>query len=205
MKKLIVFLCLILFSAELSAQFMRIVPMSKKKIAAVVDHTVTSYSESNADNYEILGDVNPSGEGQWGETFQSDGSTIDSCKFYLMKSGSPQGNARVRLYAMTGTLGSTGVPTDAALASSNNLDVSTLTGSYQLIKFTFATPYKTSNTTDYSLSLEENVMNSSSTNYVRVGDDESSATYAGNEFYGSSGSWYAFTAGSDFCFYIYGH
>jgi len=65
--------------------------------------------------------------------------TIDSAKFYLSKrTGSPTGNAVVKIYAITGTVGTDAKPTGGVSIVSNNFDVSTLAGtSAELVTFTF--------------------------------------------------------------------
>jgi hypothetical protein len=69
---------------------------------------------------------------------------ITSIELYLSKSGSPTGTSVVNLYASTGTIGSTAVPTGSSLANTNTLDVSTLTTDMQFIEFTFSPHYNAS-------------------------------------------------------------
>lgn len=73
-----------------------------------------------------------------GQSFTGDGNVLSSCKFYLQKvTGSPTGNATATIYAHTGTFGTDGIPTGAALATSGTFDVSTLTSTAELVTFTF--------------------------------------------------------------------
>ena len=85
---------------------------------------IDSYSESNQTSTLILHNGNITKDGQ---TFLGDGRTLDNCKFLFKKRISPAGNAVVKIYAHSGTFGIDGVPTGSALATSENLDVSTLT------------------------------------------------------------------------------
>ena len=55
---------------------------------------------------------------------------LTRARFRLKKVGSPTGNLTVNLYSITGSFGTTAVPTGAALATSSTLDVTTLTTSY---------------------------------------------------------------------------
>lgn len=54
------------------------------------------------------------------------------------KSNSPTGNAVAKIYALTGTYGTNAKPTGAALATSDNFDVSTLTGASAEFDCTFS-------------------------------------------------------------------
>lgn len=97
---------------------------------------VSSYSEANRNNEFSIGlTTNDAGS----QAFTADGGNLYSVKFYLTKSGSPTGNAVAKLYAQTGTSGSTSVPTGSALATSDNLDVSTIVafGNYNLFELLF--------------------------------------------------------------------
>jgi len=92
-----------------------------------------SYSESTQTDQEYIYDSN-SGSGQ---SFTGDGRTLDSCVFYMKKSGSGvTGNIICEIYAHTGTFGVDGEPTGAALATTT-VSIPTLSTSYGLIKFTF--------------------------------------------------------------------
>lgn len=126
--------------------------------------------------------------------------SIASVKWYIKKAlGSPTGNAITRLYGVTGTVGTDGKPTGAALASSNTVDVTTLTTSLQLIEFTFASPYAAS-AGDICLALEYTAGDAS--NYISMGFDGSSPTHAGNWFTGTPGSWTGQST-IDQIFYLY--
>jgi hypothetical protein len=62
---------------------------------------------------------------------------LDSATFYLKKVGTPTGNMTAQLYALTGSYGSTGTGTGSVLATSGNVDVSTLSTSFSSITFSF--------------------------------------------------------------------
>jgi hypothetical protein len=108
----------------------------------------------------------------------------------LKKVGSPTGNLTVSLYAITGSFGSTSTPTGAALATSVNLDVSTLTTSYLQKEIAFTTQYNMAASTNYFISFEYSGGDGS--NYVHV-EGDATGTHAGNVAT-YAGSWTAAAA-----------
>jgi hypothetical protein len=165
------------------------------------NQTIDSYPESNYSADDVF--VNVSFGKTRGQTFASNGEKITAVKFYLKKSGSPTGNAVVKIYAHTGVFGATGKPTGSALATSDNFDVSTLGTSYGLVTFTFsgANQYQTSTGIKYVAVMEY----SSPVNFVYIGSDNTSPSHGGNAVYYDDGTstWTAYTS-SDFIFYVIG-
>jgi hypothetical protein len=162
------------------------------------DHVVDSYPETNFDTAYSLYAGSIIGRGQ---SFTGDGSDITRARFYLRKNGSPTGNAVAKLYAHAGTFGTNSQPTGAALAVSDNFDVSTLSASMELVEFAFSTPYTLANGTYYVITIEYSGGDAS--NFPEVGHDTSSATHGGNRSYTSDGStWNANTG--DVVFYVFG-
>ena len=47
-----------------------------------------------------------------GQSFTGDGNYLSSVSFYLQRVGSPTGTATIKVYAHSGTYGSTGIPID---------------------------------------------------------------------------------------------
>ena len=132
-----------------------------------------------------------------GQTFTGQEVPLNYCKFWLLKTGTISGNAVAKLYAHTGTFGSTGVPTGEALATSDNFNVSSITTTASPITFTFSTPYTLVNGTKYCLVVEYS--GSDATNKLQIADDVSTSTHPGNNIsYG--GSWAA-NNGYDTIFY----
>lgn len=86
--------------------------------------------------------------------FLGEATKITSCKFKVQKSGAPTGSVYAKLYAITGTPGSTGKPTGSALATSDAVDVSTLTGAFQIFTFSGAEQYTMSAATYYEIAVE---------------------------------------------------
>lgn len=161
-------------------------------MATIVD----SYSESNQDaGYSTYF------KDGLAQSFAGDGGILNCVKWYLYKQNSPTGNAVANIYAMSGTYGSNdNIPTGSTLATSDNFDVSTLTGSYQLITFNFNGVNKITltNGTKYVLTIE---YPNNAINYIVAGFDNSTPVHGGNLSTLQSGTW---TAGSkDFVFYVY--
>ena len=155
-----------------------------------------SYSEANGDGgVDLDKDIDACGQ-----SFTGNGGPVDSCEFYLKKSGTPAGNMEARVYAHTGTFGSTGKPTGAALATSGTISANSLTTSYVLTEFTFGSPYTTTNGTKYVIQLMYG--DGTISNYVLVGRDASSPSHAGNLSFYAFLSWIA-TSSYDACFYVY--
>ena len=157
-----------------------------------------SYNESNQSATYQIYSGNFLGVGQ---AFTATAGVLSSCKFYIRKSGSPTGNAVAKLYATTGTFGTNARPTGAALATSANFDVSTLTTSYVVNTLTFsgANRVKLTNGTNYVITFEYSGGNS--TNRVELGADSTSPTHAGNGSSLFGASWSG--SSQDVCFYVY--
>lgn len=169
-----------------------------------------SYSETNQDSNERVGPENP-GDARYekyAQSFTPGAATLDSCKFTLLKIGTVTGNAVAKLYAHSGTFGTSSVPTGVALATSDNFDVSVVTGSYVLYTFNFsgANRVAMAAATKYCISIEFNNMGDAS-NFIAAGSDQSSMTHAGNMSRIVSGTWTVGSDGNidtDLCFYVYG-
>lgn len=116
---------------------------------------------------------------------------------HLKKTGSPTGSLVAKLYASDNA--SPQAPTGAALATSDSLDVSKLTTSYQEIEIGFATQYKLTASTNYFVALEYTAGDGS--NYVQV-EGKAAGTYANQNRAQKNGSWVG-DAGSDLWFKVY--
>ncbi len=158
---------------------------------------IDSYSESHQDwQYPLFG-----GSGNntaVGQSFTCGVlATLDSCKFYLKKANSPTGNAVAKLYSYDDEWH---LP-DSLLATSDTIDVSTFTTSFQLIEFTFSgsEQYEMQVSTDYFIVVEYSGGDSS--NNILIGLDNSSPSASGHSAFYSS-SW--LEGSSDAVFYVYG-
>lgn len=123
------------------------------------------------------------------QSFTGNGNKIISVKFNLKKFGSPTGNAVAKIYAHSGTFGSSSVPTGAALATSDNLDASTLGTNYAWATLTFsgANQFQTVNGTNYCISIE---FTGTGTDSITVHQDFNN-DFPGNRSDLTSGTWAA--------------
>lgn len=162
--------------------------------------TLMSYSESNYDWVQQVGVY------AWpyaGQAVNLAKCQITSIKLFLAKENSPTGNAVVSIIACAGTPGTDGLPTGSVLATSDPFDVSTLTGSGQLIEFTFSTPY---NHAGGNLAFFLSYNAGSSANKLAMGCDVSSPTDPGNACrYDTEAPGWQAEAGADTCYYILGY
>jgi hypothetical protein len=161
--------------------------------------TYASYSESNRDADSTLNSGGTVGAGQ---SFTGTGGVLSGIRLYLKKTGSPTGNAVVKVYAHSGTFGTSSVPTGSAIATSDNLDVSSLTTTQRLVPFNFSGTQNMTltNGTNYVLTLEYSGGNGS--NNIQVGYDGSSPGHGGNYSTYNGTTWTADNA-KDACFYVF--
>lgn len=160
---------------------------------------IDSYSESNVDGWYNIHSADNQAVGQ---AFNAGASAkLGSCKFYLKKTGSPS-NVTAKLYAVTGTYGSTAKPTGAALATSDVRAGTGLTTGGQLEEFVFSGANQVDLTlnTKYVITCEHSLGNAS--NYISIGTDGSSTSHGGNISYYAPSSWTAYS-GADASFYVY--
>lgn len=137
-----------------------------------------------------------------GESFVGNGAALANVVFTLSKSGSPTGNLTAKVYAHSGTYGTSSVPTGTALAASAILDVSTLTTTPTATTIFFSLQNQNitlTNSTNYVVTLEYSAGNAS--NYVNVGIDNSSPTWGGNFSTYNGTSWTA-VSGTDAIFKV---
>jgi len=159
---------------------------------------IDSYSESNFSGPGYLYDEYIKA----GQSFTGDGGVLDSAIFYLLIAGSPTGYAYAKIYAHTGTFGTSSLPTGNALAVSDGVDVSGISNvAYELTTFNFkgANKITLTNGTKYVVTLEYE--NGDASNYLMYGQDGTSPTHAGNKCY-YDGSWHSLSS-YDLCFYVY--
>jgi len=140
---------------------------------------------------------------QVGQTFRGNGGKISSCKFYLAKAGLPTGNVYAKLYAHTGTFGTSGMPTGAALATSDAYDVATI-GALALVTFTFsgANQVKLTSGTPYCIAFSIDGIGDLD-NRVDMELDNTAPTHEGNRFRTHDSSNWTSTVTDDIIFYVY--
>jgi len=113
--------------------------------------------------------------------------------------GAPSGagNVVAKLYAHSGTFGTSSVPTGGALATSDNVSISSISSAYQTVEFRFSTPFEMVASTNYTISVE---YTGDVSNYLHVRGLASSGTHAGNRSQ-NTGAWAA-TATDDLNFSV---
>ncbi len=99
----------------------------------MAEFLVDSYSETNGDNSGLF----PYNATSLGQSFTvSKRGKLASCKFYLSKAGNPTGTLNAKLYAHSGTYGTSSITTGSSLATSDNINASSI-GTAALVTFTF--------------------------------------------------------------------
>ncbi|MES2224181.1 MAG: hypothetical protein V4469_04590 [Patescibacteria group bacterium] len=166
--------------------------------------TVDSYNESNINGSTP---VRATGSTEYGEVFQSTISgKITSAKFFVRRQASPTGNVYAKLFASTGTYGSTAVPTGPALGTSDPIDITTISTSQGPVEFTFSGLNQFTMVSGVNYAIGINFNGGDGTNYLLAYYDDSSPTYAGNAWRDTVPDRTSSTpfASIDFAFYVYG-
>lgn len=132
-----------------------------------------------------------------GQSLTGDGRVATSASFYLTKVGSPTGTGVMKLYAHSGTYGTSSVPTGSPLATSETKDLSTISSSGEWVNLKFTSPYATVNGTRYFLAWESTY---DASNYISVGAQFSNV-HSGNRAALFGGTWNADSI--DVAFYLY--
>ena len=168
-----------------------------------------SYPTTNADGEISINCVTATGVATYscqGVSFTTPSydATLDRLQFYLKNHGSPTGHLQAKLYAHTGTYGTSSLPTGTALAESEIRDISTIPTSSTIVNFKFTGANKVALTpnTHYCIAVHaiDGVLNS--TNYVVVWRDTSGPTHSGNSMAINNTGWVA--SAWDRIFYVYG-
>ena len=120
-----------------------------------------------------------------GQSFTGQQGFLSKATFNLRKFGSPTGNIVARLYAHSGTFGSSSVPTGSPLATSDPVLASSLTTSFADVEFGFNEYYVMTADTKYVIVVEYN--DGDVSNHVRF-QGSSSSVHPGN-FSLYDGSW----------------
>jgi hypothetical protein len=141
----------------------------------------------------------------YAQSYSSGGGILDSVVWKLKKEGSPTGNATAKIYAHTETYGTTGKPTGSALATSDTLDVSTLTTSLVEKTFTFSGANRINLATAVSsyplVCIVISYSGSTSGNNIKVAAMTTGESHGGIESYLVGSTWT--TEGADLLFKVY--
>ena len=171
--------------------------------AAMMDATTgyTSVYEGvldwNYSNGTLYQNLTPGAEDAHGQSFTGDGNSIGSIKVYLAYSGSPTGRIYVRIFAHSGTYGTSGIPTGNPLAEAS-MDIADINSS-DWNRFFFDKPFKTTNGTYYVFTIEPEYIFADSSNRIQT-KGTSTSTHSGNHCTYDGATWTA-ESGNDleFC------
>lgn len=169
---------------------------------------VASYSFANGDS----GFITYGNFGQ-GQTFQFSGTDaylLDSVQVQLNHFSTVSGNVTAYLYAISGTYGSTAIPTGSALGTSGSIAASSITESFPSFSSTYTFTFSGANrymmlpNTAYVFVIRFNGGDSS--HIVAVNGDNSSSSYGGNLAYEdpNNGGVWTQSANADLVFNVNG-
>ncbi|PJC30045.1 hypothetical protein CO052_00090, partial [Candidatus Saccharibacteria bacterium CG_4_9_14_0_2_um_filter_41_9] len=141
---------------------------------------------------------------QIGQTFNANiGGTISSSAFRIGKNGAPTGTVVSKLYAHTGTFGTTGVPTGAALATSATVNVSSFNDG-DIVSFSYAaSPYTLVSGTKYAIVIEYTEAGSTQTTGISNYVDDTPAHDGTTVIWNNKAASWGATASYDTIFYVY--
>lgn len=174
MKYLVAFLIIILSTVCYSASIMTVGGGS-------LTYTTDSYWDAGTGSMDVYATYS-----MYSQSFTSGGGILDSVQWKLMKSGSPTGNATARIYAHSGSYGTTSKPTGSVLAESGTLDVSTLDGTLTWKTFTFTGANRIVLSAGYYCVIIYYAGGNSS-NKIKVGYDNGAGGHSGVEAYFDTG------------------
>lgn len=137
-----------------------------------------------------------------GQSFLGEGSTLGSVVFNARKLNSPTGTAYAKIYAHSGTFGTSSVPTGVALAVSDGVDVSDISASFDVLtphfRFSGVNQITLTSGTPYVLTLE---FTPTAGTFLAPLNSLPTSVGPGNFSFFSSGSWTSQTF--DLVFYLY--
>lgn len=170
----------------------------------LVNSTIDSYSESNKTfNTNLHSETAIYG----GQSFTvSNENILDSVKFFLIRGiGNATGSAYAMIYAHNGTYGTSSVPTGSALATSDALDVTTISKvAYELKTFTFSRGNQIVLKPGVKYCVVLNYSGGDGSNQINPGiRADGSQSHSGNAFVSFNGTAW-FPNNSDWIFYVYG-
>ncbi len=153
------------------------------------------FQNSDAYNEELINIFTGQDEGASSFKTPNDGNqySVTTVVITGQKIGSPTGNTVMRLWAHTGTFGSTATPTGSSLVTSDAIDISTISTSIGDITFTFSTPFTLSINTPYFWAVEYTGGNGS--NYLNVRGHTGQNSTVGNAAYSTDtgSTWVGFS------------
>lgn len=135
------------------------------------------------------------------QSFTGDGNYITRIKIATLLGADCPGNITAKIYAHSGTFGTSSVPTGSSLADSTPIYSGDLSSTKTEITFDFPNPYKTTNTTKYCLVIHFD--GGTTGKFIQVSTDTSSPSHGGNFATRNPPSAWVAQSGTDMCFEIY--
>ena len=159
------------------------------------------YVETNQDTNYPIDWVTIFGIGQ--SFFNQNNCILDSVKFDLKKTGAPTGNLTAKIFAHTGTYGTTSNKTGSVLATSDNFDVSTTGAAYALATFQFSGANKITLAANTNYVVLVDGLNTFTAIKCPIASGDSSApSHGGNMVTTGDGSAWSAVATADLSFYV---
>jgi len=165
--------------------------------------TIDSYSESNRALGYICTEAGHIEE--LGQTFSvSRSCSLSRAKFFLRREGSVTGDVVVRIYNHTGTFGTSGLPSGAAIATSDAISIATIPTDYKLVEFKFTGENRVelSEGEKYCITVGYTGGSFANLTGLVVGTDNTSPSHSGN-LIGYDDSAWGYLSSVDACFYVY--
>lgn len=145
--------------------------------------TVASPSDTNCDSSQLMG-----------QSFQvQNDATLDSLIIDIKKVGTISGSFQFEIYAISGTYGSTSIPTGSVLATSDSVSTAGITTSYVTTTINFSGANRIAMTAGQQYAL---VCNYSATAYPNslLFKNKTPSFHGGNQSYKAAGVWYSLAA-----------
>lgn len=160
----------------------------------------------NVSNYGATTSIQNGSTNRRGQSFKGTTTQLArTARFYLKKTGSPTGPMTAKIYAHTGTFGTNGKPTGSPLATSDEVDISTLSSaSMSIISFNFTGANKITLVADTPYILVLQLDAGDASNYLTIGIDVTSPSHQGNHSYSSNGTVWNTGTTYDIVFYMVG-
>jgi hypothetical protein len=165
------------------------------------DGYVDGYDKSNANADAAF---QTGGIVEVGQCFTSNGGKLSWVGFYLrQQSFAALYNGTARLYAVSGTPGSSAIPTGSALATSRSIYFGDILASKVMVYFDFSdADYDMTDGTDYFVTVEYPDGGNEQSDAIFYGYDSSSPTHSGNLASRTGSTWSADSA-KDLIFVVY--
>lgn len=137
-------------------------------------------------------DCNNDSTQSFAEVFEAvNSATLDSLIIDMKTNGTPTGSFNFQIYAITGTYGSTAIPTGSPLATSDTITVASLTSSYATYTVTFSGANRISIISGGQYAVACNYTNTPYPNAIFL-KIKTPSFYGGNSAYKATGTWNAF-------------